>query len=174
MDTIQGRVPASPLDQDVVAFVEMFGLKSSPIFLSYEDCGYEREWCHVSAKHRALRHGGRRVHGWALWQYDELLLGDHHSVWETREGKLVDVTPPRFGANRILFVRDDAATIEEENGNYMLFVNRSSLRKFPFFWQGKPTEYTIWPCPPDKTDLVAYCTRLQIPVSAIITDAVTG
>ena len=165
-----GRLPSSVSDPDVVAFVRIFGLTEPPVYLAHNDVGYGPEWCHVSTKDRALKHGGRRVHGWAIWQFTGVAIADFHSIWETEEGELVDVTPPKFGGDRVLFVRDDTCKIEEENGMYLLCVNRSSNPQSPFYWQGKPTEFSHWQLSPTNPHLVAYCQELNFPVSSILTE----
>jgi hypothetical protein len=167
---MQGKVPASPDEPAIQRFLRMFDLAGPAVLLPYQDHGYGSDWCHVSAKHRAINEGGKRVHGWALWDFEGFIVGDHHSVWETAEGELVDVTPPKCGADQVLFVRDDAAKIEEQGGAYQLFTNRTADPQFPFLWQGNSTIYTHWSCPPNKSDLVDYCAQLDIPVSAILTD----
>jgi hypothetical protein len=169
-----GLVPASISDPDVRAFIHIYSLEAKPVYLRYKNFGYGPDWCHVSAKHRALKHEGRRVHGWAIWQFNGLALGDFHSVWETREGELVDVTPPKFGADRVLFVRDDSCKIEEENGQYLIHVSRSSNPNEPFYWDGKPTQFTHWPLLPSNPHLVAYCNKLEISVSQILTTEQLG
>jgi hypothetical protein len=169
-----GRLPTSGTAPDVVAFMKNFGLQHAPTFLPYQDFGYGAEWCHVSAKDRAIKGGGRRIHGWAVWQFNGIALADFHSVWQTPEGQLVDVTPPKYGTNQVLFVRDDNCKIEEEDGFYFLYVNRSSDAGNPFYWDGKPTQYTHWPLAPANPHLVQYCQKLSLPVSAILTDAVHG
>ena len=165
----QGQLPADD-DPAVGQFVAKWRLSAVPLRLSYTDHGYEAAWCHVSAKHRAMTEGGRRVHGWALWKFGPDLVADHHSVWETEDGELVDVTPPSNGGNEILFVRDDAARIDEAEGAYFLFTQRTADPVVHWLWRGMPSEYSNWPCPPDKPDLVQYAASLNVPVSAIVTD----
>lgn len=164
-----GVVPPSN-DPAVKAFISKWQLSSTPTLLQYEDYGYEAAWCHVSAKHRAISAGGRRVHGWALWLFGDLLLADHHSVWETEKGALVDVTPPSNGGDTILFVRDDTARIEKENDEILLFTQRTAKEGIHWFWQGEPSNYSNWPCPQDKQDLTEYCSKLKIHVSEVPTD----
>jgi hypothetical protein len=164
-----GVVPPSN-DPAVKTFISKWQLSATPTLLQYKDYGYEAAWCHVSAKHKAISAGGRRVHGWALWLFEGLLLADHHSVWETQKGDLVDVTPPSNGGDTILFVRDDTARIELENGAILLFTQRTVNMTTHWFWEGNPSEYSNWPCPQNKQDIVAYCAELKIPVSEILTD----
>ncbi|MGQ2917152.1 hypothetical protein [Rhizobium oryzihabitans] len=168
-----GQIPSND-DTAVLRFLTMWGLQGRPILLQYADYGYDAAQCHVSAKHKALSDGGRRVHGWALWMFGDLLLADHHSVWEDSNGNLVDVTPPSNGGEEILFVRDDTARIEQVDGAIQLFTQRTADEKSPWFWQGKSSDYSNWLCPPDKSDLVAYSASLNIPVLDILTDDQNG
>ena len=61
-------VPPSKTHSGVVDFLKQWGLQD-PLYLAFTDVGenYEPNFCHVSAKHMALKHAGKRVHGWALW-----------------------------------------------------------------------------------------------------------
>lgn len=61
-------MPISLTDADVIAFQTAFGLSDAPVILTYQPQGYGSDWCHASAKAHALKHGGRRVHGWVLWR----------------------------------------------------------------------------------------------------------
>lgn len=168
-----GRVPSHE-DPAVQRFLTKWDIKENPIRLPYADHGYDAAQCHVSAKHKALADGGRRVHGWVLWMFHDLLLADHHSVWEDDDGNLVDVTPPSNGGGEILFARDDSARIEEVDGAIQLFTQRTADEEDHWYWQGESSEYSNWPCPPDKADLVAYCAKLNILVSNILTDNQKG
>jgi hypothetical protein len=168
-----GQVPSNE-DPAVFYFLTIWDLVESPIQLQYADHGYDAAQCHVSAKHKALSGEGRRVHGWALWIFGNLLLADHHSVWEDENGNLVDVTPPSNGGLEILFVRDDNARIEMDSGAILLFTQRTADATNRWFWQGKSSDYSNWPCPLDKADLVSYCAKLSIPVLDILTDDKKG
>jgi hypothetical protein len=91
------------------------------------------------------------------------MFGEFHSVWERPDGKIVDVTPPKFGAARVLFVHDPSCKIEEDNGAYLFHTDRSSLPEFPFVFQGDKSDYSHWSLPPDYPDLVRYCAKLGLP-----------
>ena len=170
----QGKVPTSETDDDVEELVSIAGLTDAPEYVTYQDFGYESDWCHVSAKHRALVDGGKRVHGWIIWQFEELALAEFHSVWEDSEGNLVDVTPPTYGQDRVLFVRDRGTRIEEHDGIYRLPTNWSSIQDMPHFLHGEPTSDTFWPLDPATHSLVNYCKKLDIPVEEILTDDHVG
>lgn len=131
--------------------------------MDFEDHDYEENQCHISAKHRAAAAGGQRVHGWALWEFPEILIGEFHSVWERPDGTIIDVTPPKFGARRILFVRDATCRIELENGAYLIHTDRTSWPNLPFVFRGEPSDYSHWPLSPTNPDLVRYCAKLGLP-----------
>ena len=164
-----GEVPSSE-DPAVQQFIAKWGLSGTPRRLHYTDHGYGAAWCHVSVKHKAISDGGRRVHGWALWKFGPELVADHHSVWEAENGNLIDVTPPSNAGTEILFIRDDNARIEQVGGNIQLFTQRTADEEIHWLWQGQPSQYSNWNCPADKADLVEYSAKLNIPVSAILTD----
>jgi len=164
-----GHVPTDD-DAAVGKFLKKWRLSAEPVRLQFVDFGYGAAWCHVSAKHKAVADGGRRVHGWALWKFGPDVVADHHSVWENERGELVDVTPPSNGGTEILFVRDDDARIELLEDTIQLFTQRTADAQTHWLWQGQPSEYSNWPCPVNKEDLVKYSAKLDIPVAAIVTD----
>jgi hypothetical protein len=167
-------VPADPGDPEVVAFLALHQLKGPAVHLIYAPGPYGADWCHVSAKHRAMTEGGRRVHGWALWDFDGIVVGDHHSVGEPCAGVLVDVTPPKYGETRVLFVRDDSAVIDRDGDNFLIRTNPTSFQQTPFLWQGIETEFTHVPFPLSKPGLVVYCAVLGIDRATILTDKAHG
>tara|TARA_R110000772_G_scaffold142476_1_gene252147 strand:- start:535 stop:990 length:456 start_codon:yes stop_codon:yes gene_type:complete len=138
-------------------------LNESPIYLDYEDHGYEPDFCHVSAKHAALQNGGLRIHGWAVWQYNKMALAEFHSVWERPDGVLVDVTPPKFGAKRILFIPDSRLSIVDHGSAQALYTDRCSRSEEPYWYRGAPTQEVEWGMPNNNAALVVYCEKLGLP-----------
>lgn len=169
-----GTLPVAADHAEVLAFLRLHGLAGPARYVDYSGGAYGHDWCHVSAKHKAMTEGGRRVHGWALWAFGDVVVGDHHSVWRTPEGDLVDVTPPKFGERRVLFVRDDSAVIDGDEKQLYLLTNRTSVPGARWMWEGRPSEFSHVPCDWGKPDLVAYCASLGMPVSAIVTDGEHG
>lgn len=160
-------LPKSANHPEVLEFLRLWKL-SNPIYLDYQelDAGYAADFCHVSAKHIVLHRGGRRVHGWALWNFREngvdIIVADFHSVWENPEGKLIDVTPPKLGT-RVLFVPDPALKIGRNGNLQQLYNNRTSVAGAPRLWNGNPTNQEFFGIPDDHPSLVAYCARLGLP-----------
>jgi hypothetical protein len=62
-----------------------------------------------SAAHADL-HGGEVVYGWAIWRWPgRWFEAEHHAVWRSPAGELLDVTPQAGDPPRILFLPDPAA-----------------------------------------------------------------
>jgi hypothetical protein len=163
------QLPISHAAPDVVGFRTAFGLSDAPICLCYHNAGYATEWCHVSAKHHAMKNGGKRVHGWALWQFPNGVMGDFHSVWESPDKTLIDVTPPKYGKNRVLFVRDRVTDIYLNQSVFVLPTNRMSPPNSMYWWDGKPTAETIWGLQQQNKHFVKYCNTLNFPVNELET-----
>ncbi|MEH6758305.1 MAG: hypothetical protein V7676_12475 [Parasphingorhabdus sp.] len=174
MTQLEGQLPTSELAPDVIAFTGIFDLTDPSIFLEYKDEGYEPDWCHVSAKHHALSKNGKRVHGWALWQFPSGIMGDFHSVWEDADGTLIDITPPKYGGNQILFVRDRISEIYQINGVFALPTNRMSLANSRFWWEGKPTQEEVWGLLETNSHLINYCSALGFDLNNLVTDPIHG
>lgn len=161
------KIPKSTTDPQVVEFLNLWGLKD-PVYLDYTDIGegYAPNFCHVSAKHVVAKHGGRRLHGWALWQFTEngvdLIVGDFHSVWVKTDGTIVDVTPPKFGT-RVLFVPDPSLAIGRIGTAQQLHNNRTNFREVPRLRDGNPIAEEHFGVPDDLPSLVEYCKRLGLP-----------
>lgn len=168
------QLPISASAPDVVSFCTAFSLTDPPVYLSYQNQGYGPDWCHVSAKHHAMHNGGRRVHGWALWQFPTGVMGDFHSVWENPDQTLIDVTPPKCHENRVLFVRDRVTDIYFMNGVFALPTNRMSPPNVPYWWNGNPTTDTVWGLPQQNPHFVQYCTALGFPAKDLETNPPFG
>lgn len=166
-----GVLPPAADHPEVLRFQRLHGIPGPARFVDHLAGPYDPDWCHVSAKHKASTEGGRRVHGWSLWLFGEVVVGDHHSVWQTPDGELVDVTPPKFDEDKVLFLRDDSATIEEEGGVVYLLTNRTSVPGAEFMWAGKPSEYSHYSVRLTDPGLSRYCERFGLPTTAILTDA---
>jgi hypothetical protein len=169
------KLPASEDDPHVQEFLDLWGLKD-PVFVDYVDtgAGYGADFCHVSAKHAAQEHGGRRVHGWALWQYDDptgvhlpIIIGDFHSVWETPGGELKDVTPPKLGL-KVLFVRDPSLAVKATDTSQLLYHNRTNVAGAPRLLNGAFIAHDCFAMPNDNPYLVAYCRKLGLKDTSMV------
>lgn len=89
--------------------------------------------CYGNAAEQVRLHGGRTVHGWQVMIWPKLYVeAIHHAVWESPEGKLVDVTakPPTDRRSYTTFAPDDTIDIDPM---YPTFIppKRLALRDEP-------------------------------------------
>ncbi len=172
-------------DADVALLCKLNGLSGVPILVTYQDYGYLPAFCHISAKDIALKKGGRRVHGWYFWRVIDtdhttgeshsLMMAEHHSVWETEDGFLVDVTPPRHGANNTLFLRDDGATIISKNGEIPIRTNLADLQEGIFLRDAQAVNYDSYALPEVDAALAhQYATIIGFDMSKYPTDPEDG
>lgn len=169
-------------DQDVIYWLKLHGFTGTPDLIRYEEHGYQPRFCHISAKHHASTNGGKRVHGWALWRWrvpetpigTTVIFAEHHSVWQTPDGALVDLTPPASGGTEVLFLRDDSAPIIVENGQFLMHTDRTDHPDHPRVFRGQPTEYEYYPLDPQKPDLLTYANHLGFDVGRMATDPQHG
>lgn len=75
----------------------------------------EAKWIHCfdNAVGQALRHGGDAAYGWAVWHWPgRWFEAEHHAVWRSPTGELLDVTPQTGEPERVLFVEDPTALFD--------------------------------------------------------------
>lgn len=82
----------------------------TPVYLpSIPETDSRPSWCFDNVAKKVARDGGRIVHGWVIWHVPGLYVeAEHHGVWESLEGVLIDVSPQFMDARTILFLRDEA------------------------------------------------------------------
>jgi len=159
----------SPADPRVLALLSLHGLTGVPALVPVRDFHYAERMCHLSSKHHAMRHGGRRVHGWVLWRWEipnafppaGVIVAEHHSIWEDPGGVLVDVTPPFAGSPMVLFVRDDSATVVEKDGILFLRMDKTSMPWCPTIFEGRPTKRRHWRMQSGALEIVSYAASLD-------------
>ena len=50
-------------------------------------------YCHQNVAHTQRNHGGTTVLGYAVYQFDKMICLEIHSIWKTKEGEYLDITP---------------------------------------------------------------------------------
>lgn len=82
---------------------------AAPFYISVEAAGWGlMNECFPNVQRMVREHGGQQVNGWAVWQWANISVTlEAHAIWESPEGKLVDITPHDCGEREILFLRDD-------------------------------------------------------------------
>jgi|ERR1035441_6354103 hypothetical protein len=72
--------------------------------------------CHCNAAEKARRDGGRVRFGWVVWEVPDWEIRlEFHSVWQSPQGHLVDVSPPVHGSPVVLFLPDPVRVYEGRN-----------------------------------------------------------
>ncbi|MNE77855.1 hypothetical protein D3C80_1742090 [compost metagenome] len=94
-------------------------------------------------------------------------------MWETPEEVLVDVTPPKFGETRVMFIPDPVADIIDYGTLFGIPVNR--MPSPPYFWfGGVPVSDPDWGLPKSKPDFLAYCAQHSLAVTDFATNPNNG
>lgn len=79
--------------------------------------------CFGSVTNHVMYSGGRMVLGWIIWIHPKVLIeAEHHAVWESPEGDLIDITAKADDEKEIVFLPDETATLR--NGSA-----RNNVRK---------------------------------------------
>lgn len=160
-------------DPLLAEFSSRYYLENSPLHLTFTDYGYPASQCHLSAKHCAMTKGGRRVHGWAVWKFGDVLIAEHHSVWDDGN-RLVDVTPPKFGGDRILFIRDDASDLIQNDGIFVMWCDRTTLSQIMFLWNNEKHEEPNFGLRPDNAAITSFCAKYGLTPTDMLTDTTHG
>ena len=72
--------------------------------------------CIRNSQLKAQHDGGSVVYGWAIWHLPGYYYeAEHHGVWCSPEGELVDVSPQYMDYSKILFLREDAAVYDPKS-----------------------------------------------------------
>ena len=87
----------------------------------------EADQCHFNVWCQIREEGGKAQPGWMLAQDKRADFAEaiFHSVWRTRHGRLLDVTPRKDDEKRILFVPDNSRAIA-----LMRHEGRPAIRTF--------------------------------------------
>lgn len=81
--------------------------------------------CFPNVIERVRTHGGELVYGWAIWEWPEVFIeAEHHGVWRSPEGMLIDITPHEYPTDGVLFLPDPSATYDFDN-----FTRRDNVRR---------------------------------------------
>ena len=85
--------------------------------------------CFPNVQKMVQEHGGQQINGWAIWQWANILVeAEAHSVWQSPEGELIDITLHDNEERQILFLRDDSMVYSRQSiGNVRLAITGSPL-----------------------------------------------
>ena len=108
---------------------EIAGEESSPI---YVDCkplqnAPSRE-CFPIVEEQVSREGGAIVFGWSIWELPTVFIeAEFHAVWQSPDGRLIDIAPKDEPTAKILFQKDSLRVYEDRQINNL----RRPLRQHP-------------------------------------------
>lgn len=93
-----------------------------------------QEWsrpreCFPNVERMVQKQGGQQINGWAIWQWANILVEtEAHSVWQSPEGELMDITPHDNGEREILFLHDAGMVYSGQSiGNVRFAITGSPL-----------------------------------------------
>lgn len=86
----------------------------SPTFIDCMPAPHSRpSFCFSNVAEQVKAHGGSITYGWVIWRIAGLYIeAEHHGVWCTDEGQLVDISPQFGSPPRILFLADASAVFD--------------------------------------------------------------
>ena len=102
------EVVPKTISNDVTALCASICPGISPLFIPVQRCKWsQRLECFKNVRQMILRNHGVKVLGWAIWLWENVMIeAEAHCVWQSPEGKLVDVTPHESEDTSILFLPD--------------------------------------------------------------------
>jgi len=102
--------PPEQLDSATLAFCATLS-PEPPVYVPVRPAPASKvAYCFDNSVAYAREHGGEAVYGWAIWHWPgRWFEAEHHAVWRSPEGDLLDVTPQAGDPPRVLFVPDPSA-----------------------------------------------------------------
>lgn len=78
--------------------------------------GFPIGQCWYNCIEHSLNNGGQIVYGWLFWEVNHsYYVAQHHAVWRSENGNLIDLTPNATGTKKVLFMPDDRAPFDLDN-----------------------------------------------------------
>ena len=104
-------IPSS-ISQDVRNFCYHLSPETKPIYVPVITEPYaKRLSCFPNVQTKVKNDGGTQVFGWSISERIGLYLeSQHHSVWRSSSGILVDITPTEVETDKVLFLEDPRLT----------------------------------------------------------------
>ena len=115
MQTTQALIlgPPAEIDAATLAFCATIS-DETPFYVPVHPvAGAKPAYCFDNSVTQAQAKGGEAAYGWAIWRWPgRWFEAEHHAVWRTPSGDLVDVTPQTGAPERILFLPDPDAVYD--------------------------------------------------------------
>lgn len=105
------------IDRDALALSTKINRAAKPVYVAVRPVpGAEINECFFNVQRYVTEHGGAVANGWAFWAWPKVYIeAEHHAVWQSPSGELIDITPKADGETRILFLPDQAQTYDHES-----------------------------------------------------------
>ncbi|MDF4336088.1 hypothetical protein P3383_23210 [Vibrio parahaemolyticus] len=116
---------------------------------------YKPSHCWYNCKAHTNKYGGDIVFGWALFFGEGVYQAQHHAVWLSPKGELVDLTPDELGDSETAFLVDGRVPFDFDsfrfspNFNYLPdekqgvwgIPNLAKFERLHFILKAEPTPY---------------------------------
>jgi hypothetical protein len=104
------------IDHEVLEFCSSINPDSSPIYVKVAPKEFARpKECFYNVRTAIESFGGECAYGWIIWLWPNVFIeAEHHSVWKTPSGRLLDITPKADGERKIVFLQANSATYDFE------------------------------------------------------------
>ena len=113
MNLCRASLPKETTPGSVTEVIRQFcrdniGIAANPVFVPVRaNLDYVPGECYDNVAAQVRTQSGRAQQGWVIWEIKGVCLdAEHHTVWVSPNGELIDVTPKLDGENTVLFLPD--------------------------------------------------------------------
>lgn len=101
-------ISAGPETPHVIDFCSQVVPGSQPVSVEHKPLpGKPQLECFSIVPEHVANNGGKQLTGWAIWETPGVFIeAEFHSVWQDKEGRVIDLTPRPYALETILFVPD--------------------------------------------------------------------
>ena len=119
MPTYQRPVTPATLSPSLRALAHEIVPNGVPVYVDVQSIAdAPSDECFVLVPEQVGRHGGEVVIGWALWEWPSLFVeAEFHSVWRAPNDSLLDISPKKTPAQKVLFLPDPSRQYEGRQVN---------------------------------------------------------
>ncbi len=105
---IEKQLPPKSINELVVEFCSYLCCDKKPLYVQIEPEKHSKPLlCYLNVEKKVKHDGGTSVFGWSIAEYRDIFLeAQHHAIWRSQSGNLMDITPAEFGNNMSLFLED--------------------------------------------------------------------
>ena len=95
----------SELTEDVLDFCKEVET-STPFFVEVKPADFARpNFCFQNVETQIENFSGKKCYGWEIWYKKGMIIeAEFHCIWQSPEGRFLDITPQMDGERKILFL----------------------------------------------------------------------